>query len=177
MRRPYLNQDAVPAAGLGQVPLPQPAAAPRPVVLPRPVAPARAVAPARPVVLPRPAGPPQPASGPGPTAARAYGDGGPGAPPMPAQAPKRPPALRYWRPLRGVLGDDVRTPMLWCEFGTCIARYADRHASSDRELRDRALTVGWRYDALGRLACPGCVRHDPAFLAYRPSAPTPQGWR
>jgi len=44
----------------------------------------------------------------------------------------------------------------------------------ERDLRARALAVGWRYDALGRLACPSCVRHDPSFRVSRLPAPASQ---
>jgi len=60
---------------------------------------------------------------------------------------------------------------MWCQFGVCIARYTHRGALGERDLRARALTVGWRYDALGRLACPDCAQHDPAFWPTRAPAP------
>jgi len=60
---------------------------------------------------------------------------------------------------------------MWCQFGTCIARYTHRGALGERDLRARALAVGWRYDALGRLACPDCAQYDPAFWPTRAPAP------
>ena len=93
----------------------------------------------------------------------------PTSPPSPPS--KRLPAMRRWRPMRAIIGDEFRTPMLWCEFGSCIARYTSEDAVGEHDLRTRALSAGWRYDALGRLACPGCTRHDPSFLDGRPSAP------
>jgi hypothetical protein len=70
--------------------------------------------------------------------------------------------------MRGVIGDEVRKPILWCEFGSCIARYSAPDAPGEGDLRAGALAAGWRYDALGRLACPGCAGHDPAFRVARP---------
>ena len=90
------------------------------------------------------------------------------ASPPPGQRPAiRPPAMRRWRPMRAVIGDEFRVPVLWCEFGSCIGRYTSRDALGERDLRARALAAGWCYDALGRLACPSCARHDPAFRARR----------
>ncbi|HEY7274354.1 MAG TPA: hypothetical protein VH594_00230 [Trebonia sp.] len=84
------------------------------------------------------------------------------------------PAMRRWRPMRAIIGDEIRVPILWCEFGSCIARYTSREMIGERDLRARALAVGWRYDALGRLACPSCVRHDPSFRVSRLPAPASQ---
>ena len=95
----------------------------------------------------------------------------PGQAPTVPEAVRRLVALRRWRPMRAVIGDDIRTPMLWCEFGSCIARYTHPDALGERDLRYRALAAGWRYDALGRLACPDCVRSDPAFWVGRPPGP------
>ena len=81
--------------------------------------------------------------------------------------------MRRWRPMRAIVGDEFRVPILWCEFGACIARYSSRDAAGERELRARALAAGWCYDAFGRLACPRCARHDPAFRV-RPPAPAGQ---
>lgn len=108
----------------------------------------------------------RPAS-PAPQAARAA------APPPPPPV-SRLPAMRRWRPMRAIIGDEIRVPILWCEFGTCIARYTSREVLGERDLRARALSVGWCYDALGRLACPSCVRHDPSFRVSRLPAPASQ---
>lgn len=97
----------------------------------------------------------------------------------PANAPARDPAKDEERPPRrpavhrapaerAVIGDEIRIPIMWCEFGSCIARYTHSAALGERDLRARALAAGWRYDALGRLACPDCAQHDPAFWPTRP---------
>ena len=80
-------------------------------------------------------------------------------------------AGRHHRTARAIIGDTIRIPILWCQFGSCIARYTHRDALGERDLRLRALTAGWRYDALGRLACPGCVQNDPFFWMTRPPVP------
>jgi hypothetical protein len=74
--------------------------------------------------------------------------------------------------MRAAIGNEIRIPILWCEFGSCINRYTSRDARGEQDLRARALAAGWRYDALGRLACPTCARHDPAFWAARRPART-----
>jgi hypothetical protein len=74
--------------------------------------------------------------------------------------------------MHAVIGDEIRIPTLWCEFGRCIERYTHAAASGERDLRGRALGAGWRYDALGRLACPACVAGDPEFLAAQPPGGT-----
>jgi hypothetical protein len=79
--------------------------------------------------------------------------------------------MRRWRPMRAIIGDEIRTPMLWCEFGNCIARYTSEDALGEHDLRARALSAGWRYDAFGRIACPACMRHDPSFQVGRQPAP------
>ena len=66
--------------------------------------------------------------------------------------------------MRAILGEEYRAPVLWCEFGACIARYTLAEAVDERDLRTHALAAGWRYDAYGRLACPSCARNDSAFL-------------
>lgn len=71
--------------------------------------------------------------------------------------------MRRWRPMHAIIGDAIRKPILWCEFGSCIGRYTSQDALGERDLRTRALAAGWCYDALGRLACPGCAHHDPTF--------------
>jgi hypothetical protein len=77
--------------------------------------------------------------------------------------------------VRAVIGDEIRIPFIWCEFGTCDATYIHPDALGERDLRDRALAAGWRYDALGRRACPSCAQHDPTFWAARP--PVAVDWR
>ena len=82
------------------------------------------------------------------------------------------PTGRHHRTARAIIGDAIRIPILWCQFGSCIARYTHRDALGERDLRVRALAAGWRYDALGRLACPGCVQNDPFFWMTLPPVPT-----
>jgi hypothetical protein len=77
---------------------------------------------------------------------------------------------------RAVIGDEIRIPIMWCDFGSCIARYTHSSALGERDLRARALAAGWRYDALGRLACPDCAQHDPAFWPTRPPVPVTGRW-
>jgi hypothetical protein len=67
--------------------------------------------------------------------------------------------------MRAAIGDQIRVPILWCEFGNCIKRYASDAAQGEWDLRARAEAAGWRYDGLGRLACPACAQHDPSFYA------------
>ena len=114
------------------------------------------------------------------------------APPLPRRPPARPAPPASWapvppapavsrgarpEPVRAVIGDEIRIPFIWCEFGTCDATYTHPDALGERDLRARALAAGWRYDALGRRACPGCAQHDPTFWAARPPAPVPVDWR
>ena len=103
------------------------------------------------------------------------------APAMPqAAAPATPraaaPATRVNRPRgsaesaacaehhgRAVLGDQLRIPIAWCEMGPCISRHSDPAALGEADIRDRALSAGWRVDGLGRLACPDCQQSTPWF--------------
>jgi hypothetical protein len=80
-------------------------------------------------------------------------------PPGPAQQTDE----RQQKTARALIGDQLRIPILWCEFGSCVNHCTDPGALGERDLRNRALETGWRYDGLGRLACPSCVQHDPAF--------------
>jgi hypothetical protein len=68
---------------------------------------------------------------------------------------------------RAVIGDELRVPIMWCEMGSCISWCADSSALGEADLRARAISAGWRVDALGRLACPRCQQTDPAFWATR----------
>ena len=96
-------------------------------------------------------------------------------PALPHAAPPRQPARYYQRqPARAVIGDALRVPILWCDFGSCIERFTHVDALGEHDLRFRALAAGWRYDLLGRLACPSCVQHDPAFWMTRPPVPVPR---
>ena len=103
-------------------------------------------------------------------------------PPVPAgRAPEAPPPAvsRDGRPqpVRAVIGDEIRIPFIWCEFGTCDATYTHPDALGELDLRARALAAGWRYDALGRRGCPDCAQHDPTFWTARRPAPVGGDWR
>jgi len=90
--------------------------------------------------------------------------------PSPVRAIERPPQERAGErrpPLRAVIGDEIRIPIMWCEFGRCIEQYTHPDALGERDLRVRAYEAGWRYDALWRLACPSCVQCDASFWANR----------
>jgi hypothetical protein len=76
--------------------------------------------------------------------------------------------------MRAIIGDEFRMPALWCEFGSCIERYTGHDSLGERDLRATAQAAGWRYDAVGRLACPSCAGQDPAFRARRPPAQADQ---
>ncbi len=71
-------------------------------------------------------------------------------------------------PMRAVIGDELRMPIMWCEMGSCISWHADPSALGEADNRDRAILAGWRIDALGRLACPQCQQTTVAFRATRP---------
>jgi len=73
--------------------------------------------------------------------------------------------------VRAVIGDQLRMPIMWCEMGSCISRYADPAALGEGDSRARAIGAGWRIDAFGRLACPRCQQTDPGFRASRPVVP------
>ncbi len=90
----------------------------------------------------------------------------PGAP-----SPKKPLADVRCGSERAVIGDQLRLPTVWCELRPCISHFADRDALGEADVRVRALSVGWREDALGRLACPRCVQGNPGFMATCPVAP------
>lgn len=119
----------------------------------------------RPLVPPTvtaPLSPPRPAP---PSASRAH------VPPDQAYAPsRRPGGGRYEITTRAIIGDELRIPVLWCQFGSCVNRYTDSGALGERDLRYRAVASGWRFDALGRLACPSCLQRDASFWPTRPPA-------
>lgn len=92
----------------------------------------------------------------------------PGGQSVPGTA--RPASDLSYAPERAVIGNALRLPLVWCEFGSCIARFADAAALGESDVRRRALVAGWRQDGLGRLACPGCVQHDPTFTVTYPLA-------
>ena len=70
-------------------------------------------------------------------------------------------------PARAVIGDELRMPIMWCEMGSCISWCSDPSALGEADARARAISAGWRIDALGRLACPRCQQTDPRFWATR----------
>ena len=152
-----------------------PGPGPGPVSLARPQAPAEPVyGPAEPYY-----GPTEPAYGPAEpyygSAERAYGPAEPYyGPTEPTYRPAEPyygpsepdhgPAEAHPRPtVRALIGDQLRMPVMWCEMGSCISWHADPAALGERDMRARAIGVGWRIDALGRLACPRCQQTDPNF--------------
>jgi hypothetical protein len=67
--------------------------------------------------------------------------------------------------VRPVIGDELRMPIMWCEMGSCISWCSDPSALGEADARARAISAGWRMDALGRLACPRCQQTDPSFWA------------
>ncbi len=71
---------------------------------------------------------------------------------------------------RAAIGDQLRTPIAWCEMGSCISHHADPAALGEADIRARAISVGWRLDGLGRLACPSCQQSGPGFWASHPVA-------
>jgi hypothetical protein len=181
--RPYVSQDTGPQYAAppgpdpdpapGPVPVPQPRFTPRPPPFPRsrllppPVPGPRPRFTPHPQVTPQPQAPPRPRFIPRPDHPAT----------RPAPAPARPAGWRHERPGRSVIGDELRIPIMWCEFGSCIERYTHADALGERDLRGRALTAGWCYDLLGRLACPACVQHDETFWASRPPVPAQRYWR
>ena len=80
-------------------------------------------------------------------------------------------AARAGAAVRAVIGDQLRMPIMWCEMGSCISWYADPAALGEADTRARAISAGWRIDALGRLACPRCQQSDPGFWASCPVVP------
>jgi hypothetical protein len=83
-------------------------------------------------------------------------------------------AARAEATARAVIGDQLRIPIMWCEMGSCISWHADPAALGEADNRARAIGLGWRIDALGRLACPRCQQTDPGFWTSCPVAPRDQ---
>jgi hypothetical protein len=75
---------------------------------------------------------------------------------------------RVEKPQRAPIGDQLRLPAAWCEMGSCIERHADPAALGEADARARAISAGWRVDALGRLACPRCQQTSTGFRASCP---------
>ena len=77
-------------------------------------------------------------------------------------------SARAEKPQRATIGDQLRLPAAWCEMGSCIGRHADPAALGEADARARAISAGWRVDALGRLACPRCQQTSTGFRSSRP---------
>ena len=75
---------------------------------------------------------------------------------------------RAEKPQRAPIGDQLRLPAAWCEMGSCNGRHADPAALGEVDARARAVSAGWRVDALGRLACPRCQQTSTGFRASCP---------
>ena len=90
------------------------------------------------------------------------------APPACRPAPGAGVIPRDEKPQRAPIGDQLRLPAAWCEMGSCIGRHADPAALGEADARARAISAGWRVDALGRLACPRCQQTSPGFRASCP---------
>jgi len=92
-------------------------------------------------------------------------------PQSPARPDRRPAEPDLGPTVRAVIGDQLRMPVMWCEMGSCISWHADPAALGEGDIRARAISAGWRIDALGRLACPRCQQADPNFRACQPVVP------
>jgi hypothetical protein len=103
----------------------------------------------------------------------------PGAPTAPgkvapaAAAPAPAPAAEPEPVVGALIGADLRTPMVWCELepGACVSWHGDREALGMADVRARAIAVGWRIDALGRLTCPQCQQRSAIFRATQQVVP------
>jgi hypothetical protein len=72
---------------------------------------------------------------------------------------------------RAVIGDDLRLPVIWCEMPGCISwGYDDTVSAGFADSRRSAIGAGWRYDALGRLACTTCQQTRPDYDNPQPVA-------
>lgn len=69
---------------------------------------------------------------------------------------------------RAVIGDELRKPVLWCQMGSCVSRFADPDALGEADNRARAIGDGWREDAFARFACPACLQTSPEFRVKYP---------
>jgi hypothetical protein len=69
------------------------------------------------------------------------------------------------------IGDALRMPIAWCEMDSCISHYEHPAALGEADIRARAITAGWRVDALDRLACPQCQWSGPWFWTTHPMVP------
>jgi hypothetical protein len=121
-----------------------------------------------------------PAQAPAAAETRAHAAGGPWAPEAGAVAPAgrrrrlapggRRPQAPIETPVRALIGEEMRTPTVWCELepGNCISWHADREALGMADVRARAIAAGWRIDALGRLTCPQCQQRSASFRTTQP---------
>jgi hypothetical protein len=71
-------------------------------------------------------------------------------------------------PERAPIGDELRIPIAWCDMDACISYYEHPAALGEADIRARAIAAGWRVDAVGRLACPGCQQRVPWFWTTQP---------
>jgi len=151
----------------------------RPVQDPRPVSNSRLVRDPRPVRDPQPVRERQAASNPWPVSdPRTVTDPRAASNAQPVHGPRtarheRPSGGANGRtptvpPMRAVIGDELRMPIMWCEMGYCISWHADPSALGEADNRARAIQAGWRIDALGRMTCPQCQQTTAAFRATRP---------
>ena len=87
--------------------------------------------------------------------------------------PARPPVEADETPVRALIGEQLRTPIVWCELepGSCISWHGDREALGMADVRARAIAAGWRIDALGRLSCPQCQQTSKNFRTTHPVVP------
>jgi hypothetical protein len=60
--------------------------------------------------------------------------------------------------------------MVWWEVVSGVSHHTDPAALGEADIRARAISDGWRIDALGRLACPKCQQSGPSFRASHPVA-------
>ena len=73
--------------------------------------------------------------------------------------------------VRAVIGDELRMPIMWCEMGSCISWCADPSALGEADARARAISVGWRVDALGPAGLPAMPADRSALLGDQPGRP------
>jgi len=165
--------DARPVSDPRTVSDPRAASNARPVHDPRPVRDPRTVTDPRAASNPRTVSKPRPVRDP-----RTVTDPRAASNPQPVHDPR---AARHERPaggangripaappMRALIGDELRMPIMWCEMGCCISWHADPAALGEADNRARAIQAGWRIDALGRMTCPQCQQTTVAFRATRP---------
>jgi len=110
--------------------------------------------------------PPAPPAGP-PVAAASPPVAAPGPPvAAPGNGGKRRTSVAITE--RAAIGDELRIPIAWCDMGACISYYEHPEALGEADIRARAIAAGWRVDALGRLACPGCQQSGRWFWTTHP---------